>query len=119
MSIEAVAKAAGVGKPAIYRRFSDKAALVAHVISRQLPLLEPPDLGTAWVHAMSEPTAEKGNAAFLVDVPIVELLRAIGSNPISQSAIRNPAAVGIGCASARARSLVSLRGHGDPSRGRC
>jgi AcrR family transcriptional regulator len=45
MTIEAVAKAAGVGKPAIYRRFSDKAGLVAHVISRQLPVLEPPDLG--------------------------------------------------------------------------
>jgi AcrR family transcriptional regulator len=38
MTIEAVAKAAGVGKPAIYRRFSDKASLVAHVISRQLPV---------------------------------------------------------------------------------
>ncbi len=45
MTIEAVAEAAGVGKPAIYRRFSDKAALVAGVISRQLPVLEPPDLG--------------------------------------------------------------------------
>jgi len=45
MTIEAVAKAAGVGKPAIYRRFSDKAGLVADVISRQLPVLEPPDLG--------------------------------------------------------------------------
>lgn len=45
MTIEAVAEAAGVGKPAIYRRFSDKAGLVAHVISRQLPALEPPDLG--------------------------------------------------------------------------
>jgi AcrR family transcriptional regulator len=45
MTIEAVAKAAAVGKPAIYRRFSDKAGLVAHVISRQLPVLEPPDLG--------------------------------------------------------------------------
>jgi AcrR family transcriptional regulator len=45
MTIEAVAKAAGVGKPAIYRRFSDKAGLVAHVISRQLPVLELPDLG--------------------------------------------------------------------------
>jgi AcrR family transcriptional regulator len=45
MSIEAVAKAAGVGKPAIYRRFANKAELVAHVISRQLPVLEPPDLG--------------------------------------------------------------------------
>ena len=46
MTIEAVAKAACVGKPAIYRRFSDKASLVAHVISRQLPVLEPPDLAT-------------------------------------------------------------------------
>src|SRR3984893_16816272 len=46
-TIEAVARAAGVGKPAIYRRFSDKASLVAHVISRQLPVLEPPDLGDA------------------------------------------------------------------------
>ena len=45
MTIEAVAKAAGVGKPAIYRRFSNKAALVAQVISRQLPSLDPPDLG--------------------------------------------------------------------------
>jgi AcrR family transcriptional regulator len=45
MTIEAVAKAAGVGKPAIYRRFRDKAGLVVHVISRQLPVLEPPDLG--------------------------------------------------------------------------
>jgi AcrR family transcriptional regulator len=45
MSIEAVAKTAGVGKPAIYRRFRDKAELVAHVISRQLPALESPDLG--------------------------------------------------------------------------
>ena len=45
MTIEAVAKGAGVGKPAIYRRFRDKAELVAHVISGQLPVLEPPDLG--------------------------------------------------------------------------
>ncbi len=36
---------AGGGKPAIYRRFADKAELVAHVISRQLPSLEPLDLG--------------------------------------------------------------------------
>lgn len=45
MSMEAVAKAAGVGKPAIYRRFADKASLVGHVISRQLPVLDLPDLG--------------------------------------------------------------------------
>src|SRR5215207_235914 len=45
MSMEAVAAAAGVGKPAIYRRYPDKAALVAAVIARSLPELQPPDLG--------------------------------------------------------------------------
>ena len=45
MSMEAVASAAGVGKPAIYRRFPDKAALVASVIDGQLPALDVPDLG--------------------------------------------------------------------------
>jgi AcrR family transcriptional regulator len=45
MSMEAVASVAGVGKPAIYRRFRDKAALVASVIDGQLPQLELPDLG--------------------------------------------------------------------------
>jgi AcrR family transcriptional regulator len=45
MSMEAVAGSAGVGKPAIYRRFPDKAALVAAVIDEQLPALEAPDLG--------------------------------------------------------------------------
>ena len=45
MSMEAVAAAAGVGKPAIYRRYPDKVALVAAVIARQLPELDPPDLG--------------------------------------------------------------------------
>src|SRR5829696_4487984 len=44
-SVEAIAAAAGVGKPAIYRRFRDKAALVATVIAGQLPALDPPDLG--------------------------------------------------------------------------
>ncbi len=45
MNMEAVATTAGVGKPAIYRRYSDKAALVAAVISRQLPSMDTPDLG--------------------------------------------------------------------------
>jgi AcrR family transcriptional regulator len=45
MSVEGVAAAAGVGKPAVYRRHRDKAALVAAVISAQLPALEVPDLG--------------------------------------------------------------------------
>ena len=44
MSMEGVATAAGVGKPAIYRRYPDKATLVAAVIARQLPELDPPDL---------------------------------------------------------------------------
>jgi AcrR family transcriptional regulator len=43
--MEAIAAAAGVGKPAIYRRFRDKAGLVASVIAAQLPALDPPDLG--------------------------------------------------------------------------
>ena len=45
LTVEAVARAAGVGKPAIYRRFADKAELVAYVISSQLPELELPDFG--------------------------------------------------------------------------
>lgn len=44
MSVEAVAAAANVGKPAIYRRYQNKAALVAAVISRRLPDLDPLDL---------------------------------------------------------------------------
>jgi AcrR family transcriptional regulator len=45
MSMEAVASSAGVGKPAIYRRFRDKAELVATVIAGQLPQMEVPDSG--------------------------------------------------------------------------
>jgi AcrR family transcriptional regulator len=45
MTVAAVAAEAGVGKPAIYRRFADKAALVTAVVSRQLASLEVPDLG--------------------------------------------------------------------------
>jgi AcrR family transcriptional regulator len=45
MSMEAVASVAGVGKPAIYRRFRDKAALVAAVIDGELPHMEIPDVG--------------------------------------------------------------------------
>jgi AcrR family transcriptional regulator len=44
-TLEAVAAEAGVGKPAIYRRFPDKAALVADVVRRQLPTLDEVDLG--------------------------------------------------------------------------
>lgn len=45
MSMDAVATAARVGKPAIYRRHRDKAELVATVIASRLPVLDPPDLG--------------------------------------------------------------------------
>lgn len=46
MTVEAVAAKAGVGKPAIYRRYSDKATLVtAAIAGQQLPDLEVPDLG--------------------------------------------------------------------------
>lgn len=48
MTMEAVAEAAKVGKPTIYRRFPSKAALVTAVLERQLPELEQlevPDLG--------------------------------------------------------------------------
>ena len=45
MSMEAVATAAGVGKPAIYRRYRDKAELVTAVMVAQVPVLDPPDLG--------------------------------------------------------------------------
>ncbi|MGH2869681.1 MAG: TetR/AcrR family transcriptional regulator [Solirubrobacteraceae bacterium] len=45
LTIEGVAKASEVGKPAIYRRFANKVTLVLHVISARLPELEVPDLG--------------------------------------------------------------------------
>lgn len=45
MTMEEVAREAGVGKPAIYRRYGDKAELVAAVIAGRLPELMIPDLG--------------------------------------------------------------------------
>ena len=45
MTMDAVAQAAGVGKPAIYRRYRDKAELVAAAIATQLPAMDVPDLG--------------------------------------------------------------------------
>ena len=45
MTMDAVAAEAGVGKPAIYRRYRDKAQMVASVVAEQLPVMEPPDLG--------------------------------------------------------------------------
>jgi AcrR family transcriptional regulator len=45
MTMGEVASVAGVGKPAIYRRYSDKAELVAAVIRSQSAPLEAPDHG--------------------------------------------------------------------------
>jgi AcrR family transcriptional regulator len=45
MTMESVAKAAGVGKPAVYRRFKDKAELVAAAFASVLHVVDPPDLG--------------------------------------------------------------------------
>jgi len=46
MSMEGVAAAAGVGKPAIYRRHGNKADLVAAAIRSLLPVLDVPDSGS-------------------------------------------------------------------------
>jgi AcrR family transcriptional regulator len=46
MSMEGVAAAAGVGKPAIYRRHRNKAELVTAAIRSILPNLEVPDTGS-------------------------------------------------------------------------
>ncbi|MGV9411262.1 TetR/AcrR family transcriptional regulator [Nocardia sp. NPDC003693] len=45
LSLEAVAKAAGVTRPTIYRRWPGKAALVAHALAAGLPPLPAPDTG--------------------------------------------------------------------------
>ena len=47
MSMEGIARAAGVGKPAIYRRFRDKAEVVAAAITGALPPMPSPDAGSA------------------------------------------------------------------------
>jgi AcrR family transcriptional regulator len=45
MSIAGVAAAAGVGKPAVYRRYRGKAELVVAAIATMLPEMHAPDLG--------------------------------------------------------------------------
>lgn len=67
MTMEAVAEAAKVGKPTIYRRFPSKAALVAAVIARQLPELDVPDLGDtrAELWAAVETGFPKDGAAYV------------------------------------------------------
>jgi AcrR family transcriptional regulator len=47
MSIAAVADAAGVGRPAIYRRYRDKSELVAAVIADKSARVPPVDTGSA------------------------------------------------------------------------
>ena len=51
MSVERLAAEAGVGKPAIYRRFRTKAEVVAAAIAEELPLLEVPDRGDTYEEA--------------------------------------------------------------------
>src|SRR3954470_13761920 len=46
MSMDGVAAAAGVGKPAIYRRHRNKAELLAAAIRSILPVLDVPDTGS-------------------------------------------------------------------------
>lgn len=59
MTMESIARAAGVGKPAVYRRFKDKAELVAYAVSTVLHVPEPPDLGDtrAELHSMFQQAA--------------------------------------------------------------
>lgn len=45
ITMESVARQAGVGKPAVYRRFPDKAQLVASAFASVLTPAEPPDRG--------------------------------------------------------------------------
>jgi AcrR family transcriptional regulator len=45
LSLEAVARRAGVGRPAIYRRFAGKPELVAAAVAGALPAMEPADGG--------------------------------------------------------------------------
>jgi AcrR family transcriptional regulator len=47
MSMEGIARAAGVGKPAIYRRFRDKAEVVEAAITGALPPMPSPHEGSA------------------------------------------------------------------------
>ncbi|MFI6869152.1 TetR/AcrR family transcriptional regulator [Nocardia sp. NPDC050406] len=71
LTVDAVAAAAGVGKPAIYRRFPSKAALVFAAVVHPPEFAEPPDHGSlradlrAMVHEVyrvlsSGPTREVG-----------------------------------------------------------
>ena len=45
-SLEAVARRARVGREALYRRWTDKAQLLAQAVAARAPLLEPIDTGT-------------------------------------------------------------------------
>jgi AcrR family transcriptional regulator len=51
MSVERLAAEAGVGKPAIYRRFRTKAEVVAAAIAEELPSLAVPDVGDTLAEA--------------------------------------------------------------------
>jgi len=77
MSIEAVAKAAGVGKTAIYRRYRDKAALAAAAMARlRRPdaLLDTGDARAAFVEQMerSRRTMVEGPGMVMLGTLLVE-----------------------------------------------
>jgi AcrR family transcriptional regulator len=75
MSIQAVAQRAGVGKPAIYRRWASKQDLVLAVLERSTDQPEMPAEGTArqrltaflqaWCRAMQDERAARLSAALL------------------------------------------------------
>jgi DNA-binding transcriptional regulator YbjK len=79
MSMEGVAAAAGVGKPAIYRRHRNKAELVTAAIWSILPVVELPDTGSTRddIHAVASqarPMTE-GPFAMLLGTVIAEQVR--------------------------------------------
>lgn len=70
MSMDGVAKAAGVGKPAIYRRYANKAQLMAAAIRSILPWLDEPDTGSTRedIHTLAS------QARIMTEGPIVRLI---------------------------------------------
>src|SRR3954465_15306023 len=68
MSMEGVAAAAGVGKPAIYRRHRNKAELVAAAIRAILPALDLPDTGATRedIHALATQARPMTEGPFVI-----------------------------------------------------
>lgn len=70
MSMDGVAAAAGVGKPAIYRRHSSKAELVTAAIRAILPQLDEPDTGNTRDDLVSLAQQARG----MTEAPFARLL---------------------------------------------